>query len=309
MELRVGLKFKFTKIVLLLLNESYENVMKKTIIADSGSTKTDWRLQDDGDNVEKIITPGINPYFMDAAEITTMLKNNWNEQVPAQTIDKVFFYGAGCSSKTKCEIVSKGMSDFFKNAEIKVYHDLLAAARSLFEDEEGIAGILGTGSNSCLYVNGQIWEELFSLGYMFGDHGSGAQIGKNIVDAFLKDQLPDYVRNRFIETYQYSKEELLDHIYNRPNPNRFLAGFSEFASKNMDSAFIHQIVKNCFSDYFKYQISKYSNKNYRIRFVGSVAYYFRDVLETVAAEYGMKVDLVIKNPVENLLAYHKKHNA
>lgn len=304
------IKFKITKIVLLLLNESYKFTMEKTIIADSGSTKTDWRVQNDFNNEFKVITPGINPYFMDSTEITTMLKNNWNEQVSAQAIDKVFFYGAGCSSKTKCNLVHNGLSDFFHNADIHVYHDLLAAARSLFADEDGIAGILGTGSNSCLYINGQIREELFSLGYMFGDHGSGAQIGKYIVDAFLKDQMPDYMSKRFINSCHLSKEEILDHIYNHPNPNRFLAGFSEFAGKNMDSAFIHQIVKNCFSDYFKYQISKYSDyKNYRIRFVGSVAYYFRDVLETVAAENGMKIDLTIKNPVENLVAYHKKHNA
>lgn len=281
--------------------------MENILIADSGSTKTDWRIIDvsSGNTVDKIVTDGVNPYFMTTDTIVKMLKEQWKSDVSLKNIQKIYFYGAGCSSESKCNIVSKGLNHFFIYSDIYVNHDLLAAARALFGKAEGIAAILGTGSNSCLYRNMQIEEEFFSLGYLFGDKGSGGHIGRMIVDAFLKDEMPDRLHVEFQKEHPLSKEQILDSVYNKPSPNRFLASFSGFAGNNLDAAFIQQIIKNSFRDFFDYHITRYTGyQNYPLRVVGSVGFYFRDILEAVADEYDMKIDLVIQNPVENLIKFH-----
>ena len=281
--------------------------MEKFIIADSGSTKTDWRIIDNisGKTVNKIVTGGVNPYFMAATDISKMLNAQWDSSVLPGDIQKIYFYGAGCSSDSKCEIVQEGLSNFFIHTEINVYHDLLAAARALFSREEGIAGILGTGSNSCLYRQEDIEEENFSLGYLFGDSGSGGHIGRKIITSFLKDEMPERLKIQFKEKYPLSKEEVLDNVYNKPSPNRFLAGFAEFAGQNVDAAFIQQIIKDSFREFFRNQITHYTNyKEYPLRIVGSIGFHFQDILKAVADEYDMNVDLIIQNPVEELLNFH-----
>ena len=281
--------------------------MKNILIADSGSTKTDWWIIDvlTKKTVGEVVTAGVNPYFMTADDISMMLNEQWNADFFVKNIQKIYFYGAGCSSETKCKTVNKGLYRFFTSADIYVYHDLLAAARALFGKENGIAAILGTGSNSCLYRHMQVEEELFSLGYLFGDKGSGGHIGRKIVDAYLKDEMPDRLRSDFQKKYSLTKEQILDNVYNKPSPNRFLASFSEFSSMNIDAAFIQQIIKDSFRDFFDYQITRYTNyQEYPLRVVGSVGFYFKDILEGVASEYNMKVEQVIQNPVENLVQFH-----
>ncbi|MGM0612581.1 MAG: N-acetylglucosamine kinase [Bacteroidota bacterium] len=281
--------------------------MKTIIIADSGSTKTDWRIIDVSSKktVNEVVTGGINPYFMTEDDIVKTIKEQWDTDILLKNIQKIYFYGAGCSSESKCKIVNQGLHRFFSSADIYVYHDLLAAARALFGQEEGIAAILGTGSNSCLYRHMQVEEEIFSLGYLFGDKGSGGHIGRKIVDAYLKDEMPDRLTLEFQKNYPLTKEQILDNVYNKPSPNRFLASFSEFASNNFEAAFIQQIIKNSFRDFFDYQITRYTNyQRYPLRVVGSVGFYFRNIMEDVASEYDMKVDRVIQNPVENLVQFH-----
>lgn len=281
--------------------------MTKIIIADSGSTKTDWRISDFKKKVieEQQITDGINPYFMSSEEILKSLKQTWKASVNLRQVEHIFFYGAGCSSVTKCNTVHQGLSEFFPQARVEVHHDLLAAARALFGDDDGIAGILGTGSNSCLFSEGEIKENIFSLGYFFGDEGSGAHIGKTVVRAFLKQEMPDELSEKFKFEFGLSKEQILDNVYNKPNPNRFLAQFARFAGENISSAFLHQIVKDCFRQHFEYQITRYSNyRKYPLRFVGSVAFHFQGVLSEVAREYKISVDRIIKNPAEDLVQYH-----
>ncbi len=281
--------------------------MANIVIADSGSTKTDWRIVDSENflNKQKILTAGINPYFMSDADITAIVRAQWSAKVEPGSIDKIWFYGAGCSADSKKQKVRKGLHNFFAGAEVFVYHDLLAAARALFGDQNGIAGILGTGSNSCKFSDGEVSENVFSLGYFFGDEGSGAHIGKSLVKAFLKSELPAVLQKSFYDRYGYSREQIIDQVYNKPNPNRFLAGFAAFCGENNDSPFIQQIVRDCFRDYFRYQISRYSSyRSYPLRLTGSVAYYFKDSLEVVAEEFKTKVELVIKNPADRLVEYH-----
>lgn len=281
--------------------------MKKILLADSGSTKTDWRLINvkSGDVVKKIQTSGINPYFMDSPAITKILEQEWDTAISFTEISEIFFYGAGCSSTRKCEKVHKGLDAFFPVNKIEVLHDLLASARALFGDGLGIAGILGTGSNSCLYYDHEIRENIFSLGYFLGDEGSGAHIGKTFIRAYLKGEIPKNIKDTFDEFYHYTREDILDGVYNKPNPNRFLAGFASFVGENIREAFLQQIVKDCFREYFHYQITQYTEYSSQpLRLIGSIAFHFRDILNEVARENGMKVDLVIKNPAEHLVKYH-----
>ncbi|MFO8088098.1 MAG: hypothetical protein R6T91_09910 [Bacteroidales bacterium] len=281
--------------------------MEKIIIADSGSTKTDWKIISLQKHVDwmNVETSGVNPYFMTSDDIVQMLTNEWSNKELLAGVEKIYFYGAGCSSPAKCDIVRDGLQPFFSNIQIYVHHDLLAAARALFAFDNGIAGILGTGSNSCLYQNHKIQQEFFSLGYFFGDYGSGAHIGKSIVSAYLQHRMPDDLARRFDEMYQLSKEQILDRVYNQPNPNRFLAGFARFASDNFEYAFLHQIVLNCFRDYFDHEVSRYPDyMDYPLRFVGSIAHYFQETLESVAREYHTAVDAVIKNPADDLVRFH-----
>ncbi len=281
--------------------------MANIIIADSGSTKTDWRVLNTSDfhQKQRVLTSGINPYFMSAKEIYQSILKQWGDAIEPRSVKKIWFYGAGCSADGKKRKVYAALGRFFSQAEVFVHHDLLAAARALFGDQNGIAGILGTGSNSCKYVDGKISENVFSLGYFFGDEGSGAHIGKSLVKAFLKDELPAGIQKRFDEQLGYSKEQILDQVYNKPNPNRFLAKFSAFCGENNDSPFIQQIIRNCFSDYFRYQICRYASyRDFPLRLTGSVAYHFKDSLSVVAEEFNMKVELVIKNPADHLVDYH-----
>ncbi|MFO8054370.1 MAG: ATPase [Bacteroidales bacterium] len=281
--------------------------MIKIIVAESGSTKTKWMVIDKTHKKidYTIVTTGINPFFMQAGQITKTIRDQWDNQIDPADITKVFFYGAGCSTKTKCELVKKGLSSFFKSSKVYVNHDLLAAAKALLGEKDGIAAILGTGSNSCLYINGEIRENVYSLGYFFGDEGSGAHIGKMLIKNFLKDRLPADLHNAFMAQYTMNKEQILDRVYNKPNPNRFLAKFAIFAGKHLESEYMQKLVFHCFSEFFSEQIMQYSSyKKHRICFTGSVAYHFRDILEKAASHHGLSISSILQNPAEKLAKYH-----
>jgi len=276
------------------------------IIADSGATKTDWRVIDNGKIINELQTIGFNPYFVTSADIKDTLEKELFPFFDNEAANKVFFYGAGCSFEQKGNIVSDALEDFFQNARIYIEHDLLGAARALCGREKGIACILGTGSNSCLYNGTDIIENVPSLGYFFGDEGSGAQIGKILLTAVLKNELPSEIKSAFDSQFGLTFEKILDIIYKKPMPNRFLASFAEFVGQNIHHPFLQEIVRNCFHDFFRCQLTKYTGyKEAPVHFVGSVAFHFSSLLTEVAAGYGISIGNVKRSPIGGLVKYHK----
>ncbi len=277
------------------------------LIADSGSTKTDWILLSDKNIKATFQTEGINPYFKSTEDIIQELYPEFLSYFEPKKIKKAFFYGAGCSSKTKKEIVINALKKIIPNAEISVNHDMLAAARASLGNKPGIACILGTGSNSCLYDGSKITNSLFSLGYMFGDEGSGAHIGKTYIYNHLKKKAPKIIIEKFNNEYNLTDEDILTNIYQKPNPNKFLASFSLFVKKYIDDPFMNNLVENCFEKFVKEQIFKHPDyKKQTVCCVGSIAYHFEKQLLKIFNKHKIIPGEIIKSPMENLIKYHNK---
>lgn len=277
------------------------------LIADSGSTKTDWCLITHENEIRNFQTIGMNPYFIDSEGIEDELEKNLLPYVNVQLIDKVFFYGSGCSSLQKRDVIREPLEGFFRLANVEVEHDLLAAARSLCGGNYGIACILGTGSNSCLYDGNDILENVPSVGYFFGDEGSGAYLGKMLISAYLRDELPNDIKKLFEIKYQYRFDYILNAIYKQAFPNRFLASFSMFLSEQISHPYIHQLIYDAFDKFFYYQVSHYTDyKNYHLSCTGSIGYQYKDIFLKVADKWEMKVSEICKTPMQGLINYHNK---
>ncbi|WP_205503487.1 BadF/BadG/BcrA/BcrD ATPase family protein [Rufibacter psychrotolerans] len=277
------------------------------LIADSGSTKTAWRLIDTEGEVGQAHTVGINPYYQDTPEIASMLQESLLPQLLGEAPQEVHFYGAGCSAKDKQAIVASALAELFPLADISVHHDLEAAARALCGQEEGIACILGTGSNSCLYDGEKIIQNVPNLGFILGDEGSGGYMGKRIVQAFLNQELPQDIHQAFMDRYHTNRDEIVDHVYRKPYPNRYMAGFAKFLFDHRQHPFIYQMISQCFADFFEKTVVKYPNyQKLKTHFVGSIAFYFGDILRTVAQQYGLTVGNILESPIAGLSLYHQQ---
>ncbi len=275
------------------------------LIADSGSTKTDWILTDENKNKTRYSTVGYNPYFIDSESIYDSITLKLKSQLDGATVKKVFFYGAGCSTPEKVAIVYNALSKCFPNSEVFVEHDLLGAAKALLGDNRGFAAIIGTGSNTCIYNGIGIVKNIDSLGYLLGDEGSGSYIGKKIVKDFMRGYMPPELFDKFSKTYQLSNEDIFDSIYHTTFPNRFLASFCKFADENKEHEYIKNIVRESFNDLFKNLVSRYPGyEKYNFNCVGSVGYIFKDILKEVAKSYKMEIGKMISSPIEDLVNYH-----
>jgi N-acetylglucosamine kinase-like BadF-type ATPase len=275
------------------------------LIADAGATKVQWVVIHEGKASEPIETAGFNPYFMAPKVLEDAVEKDLVPFIKQGYITRVFYYGAGCSTQAKCGIVEDVLREIFDRADIEIQHDLLGAARALLNRQEGIACILGTGSNSCLFNGKDIAENVTSLGYLFGDEGSGAYIGKMLLTTFLRKKMPENIREDFDKRYGYSVENILDSVYSKPHPNRFLASFALFAGDHRSEKFIQDIVRQNFRDFFRDQVTQYTNyREKSLGVVGSVGFHFQDIFREIAEENGMKVSKFIKSPIEGLVEYH-----
>ncbi len=276
------------------------------LIADSGATKTQWVIIDENHVSDPIETSGFNPYFMESRILENILDKDLVPIIRQDKISKVFFYGAGCSTPQKCGIVEDALKEVFPIADCEIEHDLLGAARALFGRKEGIACILGTGSNSCRYDGRDIKENVPSLGYLFGDEGSGAYLGKLFLTDYLRNMLPENIRSAFDSKYGYSLENILDAVYSKPHPNRFLSSFSRFLGEFRQEEYVRELIRRNFRDFMKEQVTKYSRyKELPLGLIGSVGYHYGDIFGEVAKEEGLTVQSIIKNPMEGLVRYHK----
>jgi len=275
------------------------------LIADSGSTKTSWLLTDGEKIIKQITTIGYNPYYHKDDGLASSMKVELLPYVDGNKIEKIFFYGSGCSSDINCTMVKSALWLLFPNAIIEVHHDLFGAAVALLKNDKGIACILGTGSNSCLWDGNKITHNVPSVGYLLGDEGSGTYIGKLILKGILEETAPVDIINSFYSNHNTTFENVLKTIYNEPKPNSFISSVSLFAQQNINNNWVKKTVKQSFIDFIDNQIKKYKDyNNLHISFTSSVAYHFSDILLQTCHEAGIKTGVIIKNPIEGLFAYH-----
>ncbi len=276
------------------------------IIADSGSTKTQWNIISNNKQIKEIFSQGINPYFISEEDIVRLLLMKFDKQAERKGVEKVFFYGAGCSLKEKCDIVYSAISKVFTNAIIEVESDLLASARAVFGNTKGVSCILGTGSNVAVYNGNSFTDNINSLGYALGDQASGANIGKELVRAYFQKEMPIDLRILFKQTYNIDLGTVLDRVYKQEYPNRYLASFAPFASENIENSFVKRIVTKAFREFVEFQLKsvEFDKNEYKVAFVGSIAYYFKDILSSVLLQNNYKIGKIIKAPMDGLLNFH-----
>ncbi|MEM6966030.1 MAG: hypothetical protein AAF573_14780 [Bacteroidota bacterium] len=276
-------------------------------IADSGSTKTDWKLLSTDGNVSTESTRGFNPYFWDSEAITAALFEDFEEGLEREKIQEIYFYGAGCSDVYRCDIIKKGLLGFFPNADIKVGHDLIACARAACGTEAGVVCILGTGSNSCLYDGSKITDNVASLGSWIGDEGSGLHLGKELLRSYFYREMPKDIIAAFKLFCPDGKREILNKTYSHPTPNVYLASFSKFLSERQSHPYVQQIVLKCFDEFLTRHVLKYKGvSKLPIHFVGSIAFHFEDSLKVALTKYDLKLGNVLQKPIDSLVEFHRK---
>lgn len=277
------------------------------LICDCGSTKAEWVLLD-GDNVAKrFITNGFNPNFTDNETIKGIV-NEAKNIIDNQDVEKVFFYGSGCGSEANKIKVAMIFAIEFKINDIEVYPDTLGACHALFGKDSGIACILGTGSNACVYDGEKITQSVASLGFMIGDEGSGCHIGKRIVHDYFLGIMPENLRMKFDEKYHLDRERFLKRVYQGEQPSRYLAEFTRFASENIDNQYIKYIVGDCFEAFvfssFRAKRSE-AEKFPAVGFVGSIAFVFQNILLQVLENHDIKCSKILKNPMDGLVDFYR----
>jgi glucosamine kinase len=274
------------------------------LVADSGSTKTEWKVIKEGVAQDSFFSSGINPFFLSGEDIYLLLKKEIGG-LSGLKFSKIYFYGTGCNSAAKENTVKEAIDRFNSPGEIFVGSDLLAAARSLCQSEPGIACIMGTGSNSCYYNGTVIVSNVSPLGYILGDEGGGAVLGRKLVSAVLKRQVPQKVIDIFFETYKITPAEILENVYMKPFPNRFLGQFARFISDNIQIPELQDIITSSFEDFIRRNILQYpESKILPVNFTGSIAYYFRTFLEDLLVKNGLQPGIITLTPMSNLIKYH-----
>ena len=274
------------------------------LIADSGSSKTVWCLLD-GKKKKTISTQGISPYFLTTDQIQEILEKELRPKMKTVLPQEIFYYGTGCSNPANVKSVKQALKKVFPLAYISVDHDLMGAAKALCGDEKGVACILGTGSNSCYYNGKKIVKNSPGLGFILGDEGSGAYLGKRVVQYYLYNTFDPDLMDRFNTKFNTNAVEILEAVYRKPLPNRYLANFTIFLVENRGHYMIENIIEDSFNDFFFNHIYKYRESwTMPVHFIGSVAYGFRDVLKEMCNAYELQLGKVLKHPMDGLVKYH-----
>lgn len=274
------------------------------LIADSGSTKTAWKLIDGSGHVKNIKTSGLNPYSQPEESIFQEVEKVLFPET-GTGIQEIYFYGAGIVNAEKGDIIRRALNRIYPEAIVETHSDVLGAARALFGDQAGIACILGTGSNACLYDGKQITHGISPLGFILGDEGSGSVMGRKLLGDYFKEVMPGRLRDEFDKQFGITREEALNRVYRTEKPNQFLAQFVPFLSQHSNSAYCQEFVQHNFMEFFERNVSKLPNyTQYPIGFIGSVAYYFSSILKNTASYFGYDETTIIKEPIDGLEKYY-----
>jgi glucosamine kinase len=281
------------------------------LIADSGGSKTDWRFILKDGSIGQASAPGFNPYYQPVEDLKKTLTEILVPHVSrsSEAVEKIFFYGAGVSSLKNQLTVKSALLEFFPEAHIEIGWDLLAAARALCGHEPGIACILGTGSNSCLYDGKSIVENVANLGWILADEGSGANIGKKFLVDYLRKKMPEKLSQQFQARFPLTREEFLEKVYQHEKPSAFLASFAKFIFQHLKEPYCYKLVYDSFEEFYENNVMKYAGyKNLKVHFTGSIAFYFSDILRQVANDKGITVKNILEGPIAGLTLYHTQLN-
>lgn len=275
------------------------------LIIDAGSTKMEWILLDGNELKSRFHTEGFNPNY---SEKQCLVKMCHGASLPNE-IQSIHYYGTGCGNEQNCQLIKDVFLQRFPDAEIHVTHDLMAACHAVLGHEKGIACILGTGSNSCLYDGENILEKAVSLGYLVGDEGSGMHIGKEVVRAYFYGFMPEDLRLQFDAKYHLELKDFIHRVYHEGQPSKYLATFAKFAGENQAHPYINSLVKGCFKDFIEAFILRYENcKLLKVSFIGSVAFHLQDILKESLMEYGLTLGEIMQAPAEGLIKYYQGEN-
>lgn len=276
------------------------------LIADSGSSKTDWRVIHRDGKISQHRGVGFNPYYMTSEEMAIQMRHEFLINLESE-IEEIFYYGAGCSAPDRKAEVSNALSTIFKQAKIHVDHDLAAAAHATCGHKSGIACILGTGSNSCDYDGKNIIATRPAAGYILGDEGGGCYVGRKFLTDFIHEEMPEQIREAAIDRFHFSQNIIQDHVYRQPYPSRYMASFCRFITENKADPYCYNLFYNSFKDFFAKHVFKYENyQNKSVNFVGSIAYYNSDILRKAASDAGINVNIIIESPIAGLTLYHQE---
>jgi N-acetylglucosamine kinase-like BadF-type ATPase len=274
------------------------------LIADSGATKAEWCVVGNG-KPRKFETQGISPYFLSQEQIVELISQDLKPKLKNIPISEIHYYGTGCANPDNVRLVRKAIQKVFPDSTIQVSHDLLAAARACCGNTRGMVANLGTGSFCCYFDSRRIAKETPGIGYILGDEGSGAYLGKKVIQYYLYNTFDEDLRARFDFKYVTNRSELLENVYRKPFPNRYLAAFTMFLAENRGHYMIENIIEDGLNDFFFTHLCKYRETwRYPVHFVGSVAYGFRDVLEQLCGSYEFELGVVLKKPMAGLIEYH-----
>ena len=275
------------------------------LIIDSGSTKMGWILLDGQEVKAHFVTKGFNPNYSDIQHLESLVETQNFASLPID-IHAIHYYGTGCGNEQNCLMIKEVFQRHFPKAEITVTHDLMAACHALLGHEKGIACILGTGSNSCVYDGNKIVERAVSLGYLVGDEGSGMHIGREVIRAYFYGFMPDDLRQSFENQYHLELKDFIDRLYHGDQPSRYLATYARFAGEHQSHPFICDLVKGCFKTFIEAFVLRFENANMmKVGFVGSVAFHFQNILRESLASYGLALGEVMSSPAEGLIQYYQ----
>lgn len=275
------------------------------LIADSGSTKTEWVLVNEKGGKDFFSSDGLNPYFRTFGQLSEAIREGVKKELKSVSVDKIYFYGSGSGNQSRKAILGNAIRENFNEAEISIESDLLGAAIACFGREKGIACILGTGSNSCVYNGKEIEKGIPSLGFVLGDEGSGGYFGKRILNGYYYKTMPEDLRKAIEETSDMALEGILHKVYEEPQANRFVASFSKILGTYKDHSYIQEMVRKGFGAFADKQLAYFEeSRSMDIGFVGSIAAVYEEILNEVLSERGMKLKTVIRKPLEQLVDYH-----
>lgn len=276
------------------------------LIADSGSTKTDWKLVNQN-QLESLTTIGFNPVYHSVSRISGEMAKAFTEQSINKEVKAIYYYGSGCQENSRKRIVATALEEVFPNAAIQVEHDLMGAARAACGEAAGIVCILGTGSNSCLYDGDKIADQVTNLGYMLGDEGSGIYLGRKLISSYFYRELPSPLTEALSKWIPGGRAEVLDKVYNSEAPQAYIASFTKFLFEHKEHPQIRLILEQGLSDFVRRHLMKYEgHQELPIHFIGSVAFYFSDILDSILAKAGMQAGHFLRHPIDRLVEFHKE---
>jgi glucosamine kinase len=278
------------------------------LIADSGATKCEWCLVSNGKK-KTVFTQGISPYFLNAEQVQGIIRNELLPSLKNTNISSVFYYGTGCSNPGNVKMIKTAIQKVFKKAKVSVDLDLIGAAKACCGDSKGIVSILGTGSNSCYFNGKKMVKNSPGIGYILGDEGSGAYLGKKVIQYYLYDTFDDELKYKFEQKYGTDRTIILEKVYRQPLANRYLATFSLFLAENRGHYMVENIIEDGLNDFFFQHLCKYGESwKLPIHFVGGISFGFRDVIKELCQSYEFELGTILKNPMEGLIKYHQKNS-